>query len=140
MFEVNVYTGCVCSGNPGLGAYGALVVCGKNELKLSGHSEGNTTNHRMELTAAVEAVEKLKKPCNITVHTNNNFVCHGIAELDNLPALEWKTKTGATWKHSDLLKRLYNAKHDVGHAIRFKYEPETDPECKKMASAAMEVQ
>lgn len=73
MFTVNIYTDGACSGNPGPGGYGAILKYGDEEKIVRGY-ERHTTNNRMELTAVIEAVKALKKPCEVIVHTDSQYI------------------------------------------------------------------
>ena len=77
MKNVEIYTDGACSGNPGKGGWGAVLVYGNNEKEISG-SDADTTNNRMELTAVIEALSILKEPCNITLTTDSKYVCDAI--------------------------------------------------------------
>src|SRR5205085_3332459 len=75
--EVVIYTDGACSGNPGPGGWGAVLIHGKTEKEISG-GEPATTNNRMELMAAIQALEALKKPCKVELHTDSQYVQKGI--------------------------------------------------------------
>ena len=79
MKEVVIYTDGACSGNPGPGGWGALLVYGGVERELSG-AEPHTTNNRMELTAAVRSLEALRAPCRVHVHSDSQYVVRGMTE------------------------------------------------------------
>ena len=81
MPDVEIYTDGACSGNPGAGGWGALLRYGNIEKELSG-GEVNTTNNRMELTAVIEALKALKKPCNIVLYTDSRYVMDGVTQLE----------------------------------------------------------
>jgi ribonuclease HI len=74
---VEIFTDGACSGNPGVGGYGAILRFGEREKELSG-CDPATTNNRMELTAVIEALEALKKPCRVKLITDSNYVVKGI--------------------------------------------------------------
>ena len=74
---VDIYTDGACSGNPGPGGWGALVVFGDRELELAG-SELETTNNRMELCAAIKALNALKRPMRVRLHTDSTYLRDGI--------------------------------------------------------------
>ncbi len=76
---VEIYTDGACSGNPGPGGWGAVLVYGQHEKELSG-GERNTTNNRMELTAVIEALRMLKEPCAVTLTTDSRYVVDGITK------------------------------------------------------------
>lgn len=77
MKKVQIYTDGACSGNPGKGGWGAVLVYNGNEKEISG-AEYNTTNNRMELTAVIEALKALKEPCEVSVTTDSKYVCDAI--------------------------------------------------------------
>jgi len=121
---VTIYTDGACSGNPGPGGWGALMIYGKDEKELTG-GEFNTTNNRMELTAAIEALNALKRPCKIHLHTDSTYVKDGITKwIDGWKAKGWKTAAKKPVKNEDLWRALdeANTKHDIewkwvkGHA------------------------
>lgn len=77
MKKVNIYTDGACSGNPGKGGWGAVLVYNENEKKISG-GEKETTNNRMELTAVIKALKMLKEPCEVDLTTDSKYVCDSI--------------------------------------------------------------
>ena len=79
MDKVVIYTDGACSGNPGPGGYGVVLVCGNVKKELSG-SEENTTNNRMELTAAIVGLSALKRKCEVTLVTDSKYVSDGISK------------------------------------------------------------
>lgn len=74
---VEIYTDGACSGNPGMGGWGAILVYNGREKEICG-SEAQTTNNRMELTAVIEALKALKEPCSVTLTTDSKYVCDAI--------------------------------------------------------------
>ena len=105
--RVEIFTDGACSGNPGIGGWGALLRYKDIEKELSGGEE-NTTNNRMELTAVIEALKALKTTCNITLYTDSKYVMCGITEwLENWKKNGWKTsnKKNAV-KNIDLWQQL----------------------------------
>ena len=77
MKNVEIYTDGACSGNPGMGGWGAILVYNGKEKEICG-SEAQTTNNRMELTAVIEALKALKEPCAVTLTTDSKYVCDAI--------------------------------------------------------------
>lgn len=77
MRSVNIYTDGACSGNPGPGGWGAILVYGVHEKEISGGA-ANTTNNRMELTAVIESLKLLKEPCNVTLTTDSKYVVDSV--------------------------------------------------------------
>lgn len=94
MKEVKIYTDGACRGNPGKGGWGAVLVYGKHEKELSG-GERETTNNRMELTAAIAALSVLREPCRVTLTSDSQYLINGMTKGW---AASWR-KNG--WKKSD---------------------------------------
>ena len=124
MKQVEIHTDGACIGNPGPGGWGALLRHGSTERELSG-GEPDTTNNRMELMAAIAALEALSAPCDVVLHTDSQYVQKGISEwLPNWIRRGWKTAAGDPVKNKDLWQRLSeaSARHKVtwrwvkGHA------------------------
>ncbi len=110
-----IYTDGACRGNPGPGGWGVLLIHGKREREICG-GEAETTNNRMELTAAIEALQALKRPCRVELHTDSQYVRGGITEwLPAWKARGWRTAAKAPVKNEDLWRRLDDARlrHDV---------------------------
>lgn len=121
---VTIYTDGACSGNPGPGGWGALLIFGAKERELSG-SEAHTTNNRMELMAAISALEVLTRPCKVDLHTDSQYVRQGITSwISGWKRKGWRTASNMPVKNEDLWRRLDAARerHDVrwhwvkGHA------------------------
>jgi ribonuclease HI len=113
--KVTIYTDGACSGNPGPGGWGAILIHGATEKELSGGEPG-TTNNRMELMAAIQALEALKKPCRVELHTDSRYVMDGISQwIAGWKAKGWKTAAKTPVKNEDLWRRLDEARnrHDV---------------------------
>lgn len=116
--SVTIYTDGGCSPNPGAGGWGAVLMYNGTTKEFSG-AEANTTNNRMELTAAVRALEALKRPCNAVVYTDSKYLQQGITSW--LPAWKrsgWKRK-GGTLKNVDLWQRLDELAS--AHTVRWKW-------------------
>jgi len=121
---VEVYTDGACSGNPGPGGWGALLLYGDHEKEITG-GEFNTTNNRMELTAAIEALNVLKRRCEIHLYTDSTYVRDGITKwINGWKAKGWHNSAKKPVKNADLWQALDTAaaKHDIdwrwvkGHA------------------------
>lgn len=113
--QVDIYTDGACSGNPGPGGWGAILIYGNHRRELSG-AESNTTNNRMELYAAIMALETLKRPSQVCVHTDSRYVQQGITDWSSRWQRNgWKTSSGRKVVNQDLWKRLLEScrVHDV---------------------------
>ncbi|MFP6773977.1 MAG: ribonuclease HI [Alphaproteobacteria bacterium] len=124
MDNVTIYTDGACSGNPGPGGWGALMQFGENERELKG-GEPQTTNNRMELFAAIAALEALKRPCTVNLHTDSTYLRDGITKwIINWKRNGWRTAAKKPVKNVDLWQRLEEAiqRHEIawhwvkGHA------------------------
>ena len=124
MNDIIIYTDGACSGNPGAGGWGVVVVNNTDIEKFNGY-EKDTTNNRMELMAAISSLEGLEKSTKLTIITDSNYVKGGVTEwIKNWKKNNWKTANKKDVKNIDLWKRLDQArsKHEViwkwvkGHA------------------------
>ena len=106
MKNVEIYTDGACLGNPGPGGWGALLRHGANEKELAG-GEPDTTNNRMELMGAIRALQALREPCSVVLHTDSQYVQKGISEwIVNWQRRGWKTADGKPVKNDDLWREL----------------------------------
>ena len=121
---VEIFTDGACKGNPGVGGWGALLQMKGKALELCG-GEAHTTNNRMELTGAIRALEALKRPSRVILHTDSKYVQQGISEwIHNWKLRGWKTAAKKPVMNEDLWRQLdvLAAKHEVrwvwvkGHA------------------------
>jgi ribonuclease HI len=121
---VVIYTDGACSGNPGPGGWGAILISGAHRKEING-GEPSTTNNRMELTAAIAALEALKGPSRVDLHTDSEYVKKGIGEwIHGWKQRGWKTAARTPVMNADLWQRLDAARmrHEVewhwvrGHA------------------------
>ena len=104
--SVEIFTDGACKGNPGLGGWGALLVAGAAEKEIFGGAR-DTTNNRMELQAVIEALQALKRPCTVVLHTDSQYVQKGISEwIHGWKARGWKTSTKEPVKNEDLWRAL----------------------------------
>lgn len=125
MKQVELYTDGACSGNPGPGGYGAILVFGGKERELSG-GEKETTNNRMELMAAIVGLEALKEPCRVVLTSDSRYLVDAVEKkwLENWVKRGWKKADGKPALNVDLWQRLLVQleRHDVslvwikGHA------------------------
>ncbi len=103
---VQIFTDGACSGNPGPGGWGALLKYGNTKKKLQGFSP-QTTNNRMEMLAAIRALEALKRPCKVILTTDSIYLKNGITNwIRNWKKRNWKNAKGKPVKNMDLWKRL----------------------------------
>ena len=108
--RVDIWTDGACSGNPGPGGWGVLLRYGSHEKELFG-GEAETTNNRMELMAAIRALEELKRPCEVHLHTDSQYVRGGITEwLAAWKENGWRTAARKPVKNADLWQRLDEAR------------------------------
>ena len=113
--KVTIYTDGACSGNPGPGGWGVYMIYEQHEKRLYG-SEADTTNNRMELTAAIEALKALNTRCDIDLYTDSVYVKDGItAWIENWIKNNWRTSNKNLVKNVDLWQDLHNltADHDI---------------------------
>ena len=112
---VEIFTDGACSGNPGPGGWGALLLYGNHEKEITG-GEFETTNNRMELMAAIEALKTLKKPCKVKLSTDSSYVKDGITQwIFNWQKNGWKTANKKPVKNADLWQDLLEVSktHDL---------------------------
>ena len=121
---IEIYTDGACRGNPGPGGWGVLLIAGRHRKTMHG-GEPETTNNRMELTAAIEALNVLKRPSKVILHTDSTYVMKGIQEwMASWKKRGWKTSNKKPVKNQDLWIALDEApaRHDItwkwvkGHA------------------------
>jgi ribonuclease HI len=138
--RVTIYTDGACSGNPGPGGWGALLLFGGRERELSG-GEALTTNNRMELTAAIMALEGLTRPCTVDLFTDSQYVRDGITKwLHNWQARGWRTADKKPVKNEDLWRRLDAARQRhqvVWHWVRGHADSPLNHRVDALAVAAM---
>jgi ribonuclease HI len=116
---VEIYTDGACRGNPGPGGWAALLLSGENEKILQG-AEALTTNNRMELTAAVQALNALKRGCCVTLYTDSQYVRTGVSEwLPQWKMRGWKTAAKKPVKNQDLWQALDEAA--AAHEVEWRW-------------------
>ena len=112
---VEIYTDGACRGNPGPGGWGVLLIAGKHRKTLHG-GEPDTTNNRMEMLAAIRALESLRRACRVTITTDSTYLKNGVTEwLSAWKARGWRTAARKPVKNVDLWMQLDDAaaRHDV---------------------------
>ncbi len=143
MKRVTVYTDGACSGNPGPGGWAAVLIYNAHRVELSG-GQAETTNNRMELTAAIEALRVLKEPCAVDLYTDSIYLKRGITEwLPNWKRNNWKRRSGKRLlpvKNVDLWKMLDHlvGKHKVTfHWVEGHAGDAENERCDQLARAAI---
>jgi ribonuclease HI len=138
--RVKIWTDGACSGNPGPGGYGAILRFGEREKELSG-GEPATTNNRMELMAAIVALEALTRPCAVDLHTDSQYVRNGVTQwIAGWKARGWKTADRQPVKNVELWRRLEEAseRHEVDwHWVRGHSGDEMNERADALARAGM---
>ncbi len=112
---IDIFTDGACSGNPGPGGWGAILRSGGHERELSG-GEAATTNNRMEMTAAIRALQSLKRPSQVTIHTDSRYLMDGATQwMKKWKTNGWKTADKKPVKNDDLWRALEaaSAPHQV---------------------------
>lgn len=115
MKTVEIFTDGACKGNPGPGGWGALLRMGRHEKELSG-SDPHTTNNRMELTAAIRALEALIEPCQVRLHTDSKYVMDGITRwVAGWQRNGWKTASKKPVQNAELWHELIDVsgRHEI---------------------------
>ena len=140
--EVEIYSDGACLGNPGPGGWGAILMAKDKKKEISG-SESDTTNNRMELTAAIEALKTLKKPAQVKLYTDSKYVIDGITKwIFSWKKTQWRNSNRKLVKNSDLWQNLDNEvqKHKIkwiwvkGHSGNF-YNELVDNLARKQAES-----
>ena len=118
---VTIYTDGACKGNPGPGGWGVLLLSGDTEKEFFG-GELATTNNRMELTAVIEALTALKRPCKVTLFLDSEYVRKGITEwIHGWKARGWRTAARQPVKNVELWQKLDAVVIQSGHQITWKW-------------------
>ena len=109
MEEITLYTDGACSGNPGPGGWGSILILGENRKEISGGSK-DTTNNIMELTAVIEGLKMLKRPCKVQVYSDSAYVVNGFNQtwIYGWMKKNWKNASGEPVKNKELWQELYN--------------------------------
>ena len=137
---VEIFTDGACSGNPGAGGFGVILRCEDREKEISG-CEPMTTNNRMELTAAIKALEALKKPCRVKLVTDSNYVVQGMTSwIFQWMRNNWKNSQKKQVLNRDLWEKLFSLSHL--HDIRWEWikghnEHAENERCDKLARHAI---
>ena len=141
MKKVTIYTDGACSGNPGKGGWGAILMYGNIQKEISG-AEKETTNNRMELTAPIEALKLLKRPCKVKVYSDSAYLVNAFLQgwIYNWQMNGWRTSDKKDVKNRELWEEIY--KFTQIHKIEWiKVKGHSDNEfnnrCDKMAVEAI---
>ena len=141
MDKVIIYTDGACSGNPGPGGWGAILMYQGNQKEISG-GKSNTTNNVMELTAVIEALKMLKYPCEVELYSDSAYVVNAFIQkwIDNWMKNNWRTSNKEPVKNQELWKELYDLTKI--HKVKFiKVKGHSDNEfnnrCDEMARNAI---
>lgn len=141
MSRVEIFTDGACKGNPGPGGWGALLRMGDKEKELSG-GEAGTTNNRMELLAAIRALEALKRACTVDLHTDSTYVRDGITKwIHGWKRNGWRTAAKKPVANAELWQELETAaaRHDVTwHWVKGHAGHEGNERADRLASDAAE--
>ncbi len=142
MEKVTIYTDGACSGNPGPGGWGAILMYQGNKKEISGKKK-NTTNNEMELTAVIEALKMLKFPCQVDLYSDSAYVVNAFLQnwIGNWVKNNWKTSSKEPVKNQELWKELYELTKT--HQVKFiKVKGHSDNEfnnrCDELARNAIE--
>jgi ribonuclease HI len=137
---VKIYTDGACSGNPGPGGWGAILIYGETSKDISG-GEAHTTNNRMELLAAIEALEALKRPCKVDLFTDSQYLRQGVTGwIHGWKTRGWRTADKKPVKNEDLWRRVdaARARHDVSwHWVKGHADDRLNNRVDALAVAAM---
>lgn len=141
--NIIISTDGACKGNPGPGGYCGILRYGKKELEVYGFMKFST-NNRMELTAVVESIRKLTRPCNITIETDSYYVCTGIAKVSEWEKNGWKLRSGSAPKNVELWKQFQAIINEGNHSIHYQYVKghsgnEYNERCDKIAKMQIEI-
>ncbi|NTU97647.1 MAG: ribonuclease HI [Chlorobiaceae bacterium] len=139
--NIIIYTDGACSGNPGKGGWGALLMYGNSTRELSGYSPA-TTNNRMELSAAIEALEALKEPCRVKLYSDSSYLVNAMNEgwLKRWTANNWKTAAKKNVENIDLWKNILKliTLHDVTfHKVKGHSDNPYNNRCDALAREAI---
>ncbi len=119
MKRIDIFTDGACKGNPGPGGWGAILRMGAHEKEMSGR-DPETTNNRMEMTAVIRALNALKEPCDVTVHTDSRYVIDGMTKwLAGWLKRGWKNAAKQPVKNDDLWREMMEA--IAPHKVRWQW-------------------
>lgn len=143
MEEVTIYTDGACSGNPGPGGWGSILMINDNKKEISGGSP-DTTNNIMELTAVIEALKLLKRPCKVDLYSDSAYVVNAFLQkwIYGWIKKNWKTASNEPVKNKELWQELYSLTkvHDVTfHKVKGHADNEFNNRCDELARNAIKL-
>ena len=141
MEEITIYTDGACSGNPGPGGWGAILMAGKNKKEISG-GKNNTTNNVMELTAVIEALKLLKRPCKVDLYSDSAYVVNAFLQdwISGWIKRGWKNSNKEDVKNKELWQELINLTkvHNVTfHKVKGHSDNKYNNRCDELARNAI---
>ena len=141
MDTVTIYTDGACSGNPGPGGWGSILMVGKNKKEISGGAK-NTTNNIMELTAVIEALKLLKRPCNVDLYSDSAYVVNAFLQnwIFGWIKNDWKNSNKEEVKNKELWQELISLTkiHNVTfHKVKGHADNEYNNRCDELARNAI---
>lgn len=141
MKKVTLYTDGACSGNPGPGGWGAILMFNEHKKELSG-GESTTTNNRMELTAAIKGLDALKEPCEVDLYTDSAYLCRAFTEgwITGWQRNGWKTSSKKEVENKDLwlLLLVHTKTHSVSwHKVKGHSDNPYNNRCDTLAREAI---
>ena len=141
MEQITIYTDGACSGNPGPGGWGAILLFKDMKKELSG-GKPNTTNNIMEMTAVIEALKALKKPCNVNLYSDSAYVVNAFLQhwIDGWKRNNWKTSDKKDVKNKELWLELINLTkiHNITfHKVKGHADNELNNRCDELARNAI---
>ena len=141
MKKVTIYTDGACSGNPGPGGWGAVLIYGENKKEISGANK-NTTNNIMEITAVIEALKLLKEECEVEIYSDSAYVVNSFNQgwIYNWVKNNWKTASKDPVKNKELWEELYSLtkKHKVNfNKVKGHSDNELNNRCDYLATSAI---
>ena len=140
--QVTIYTDGACSGNPGPGGWGCILMYNQHKKESSGGA-ADTTNNRMEITAALEALKLLKVPCQVDLYTDSAYLCNALEKrwLETWSKNGWKTASKSNVENQDLWKELLIQlqRHEIQfHKVKGHADNEFNNRCDKLARDAVQ--
>jgi len=140
--QVTIYTDGACSGNPGPGGWGCILMYNQHKKESSGGA-ADTTNNRMEITAALEALKLLKEPCQVDLYTDSAYLCNALEKrwLETWSKNGWKTASKSNVENQDLWKELLIQlqRHEIQfHKVKGHADNEFNNRCDKLARDAVQ--